>query len=123
MSIPGSTLSIIVFLFTIGVGYVILVWAYSSANKLEEWYKIDTFDKTLQTFLVGGLITIMSFLILKAPLNLLIDSNITEVFWENWIRTNLSGIIISEVSIGIITWILITELFVKPFSAVISYAR
>jgi len=123
VSIPVSALSIITFLFTIGVGYVILVWAYSSANKMEEWYKLDAFDKTMQTFLVGGLVSIMSFLILNAPLdNLILDSSTTIPLWENWFYTNLSGIIISESMISVVTWILIKALLVDPFSSIISYS-
>lgn len=90
---------------------------------MEEWYKLDAFDKTMQTFLVGGLVSIMSFLILNAPLdNLILDSSTTIPLWENWFYTNLSGIIISESMISVVTWILIKALLVDPFSSIISYS-
>lgn len=97
MDIPLSFPSVIVFIFTLGVGYLVLIWAYWIADRLNEWYALDAFDKTLQTLVIGGTVTFVSLVILGAPLSYLISGTpSSDTFWWNWFWTNLGAIIIVE---------------------------
>lgn len=97
MDIPLSFPSIITFVFTLGVGYLLLLWAYWGADRLNEWYALDAFDKTLQTLVIGGTVTFVSLVFLGAPLSYLISGTPnSDTFWWSWFYTNLGGIIIIE---------------------------
>lgn len=67
MDLPLPEFSLIFFVMTFGVGYVTLLWAYSGANRLYDWNGLDMFDKTLQTFTVGAVITLASMIALDVP--------------------------------------------------------
>jgi hypothetical protein len=97
LDIPLTLSAIIIFVFTLGVGYLLLLWAYSDSDRLDEWYTLDAFDKTVQTLIIGGTVTLFSLLIQGAPLAYLVSGTPnSDTFWWNWFYTNLGGIIIAE---------------------------
>jgi hypothetical protein len=97
LDIPLTLSSIIIFIFTLGVGYLLLLWAYSDSDRLDEWYALDAFDKTVQTLIIGGTVTFFSLLIQGAPLAYLTSGTPnSDTFWWNWFYMNLGGIIIAE---------------------------
>jgi hypothetical protein len=123
MDIPFSTLSLIAFIFTVGVGYIILLWAYSSVNRIREWYELNVFDKTMQTFFVGGIASFVSLMIMKAPLlQMISNTTMSSTVWMDWLAKNLGGLIISESVVIVVTLMLINEYLVKPFSEISNYS-
>jgi len=57
----GSEL--LLFMLTVVVGYVTLTIAYDYARRLDEWHELQAFDKAILTFLIGGFVTVVSFLL------------------------------------------------------------
>jgi hypothetical protein len=112
MDVPLTISSIIVFILTLGVGYVILFWAYLNAERLDEWYVLDSFDKTFQTLVIGGSVTLVSLIFLNAPWSYLpSETTISSSVWWNWFWNNLGAIAIVEATmIYIVTFILQTYL-------------
>ena len=57
----GSEL--LLFMLTVVVGYVVLTVAYDYSQRLDEWRELQAFDKAILTFLTGGFVTVVSFLL------------------------------------------------------------
>jgi len=95
LPIPSS--SIIVFILTFCVGYVTLLIAYSQTDRLSEWFSLDVFDKTIQTFIVGGLIAIISFVGLGAPvLSLMNETTGSYNLMLDWLSRNFGMMVLVE---------------------------
>jgi len=109
-----SSLALVIFVLTFGVGYVILIWVYSNANRLREWYELNVFDKTMMTFIVGGTVTFFSLLIMKAPFHYLLSGS-----WELWLQNNLGGLIIAESLVIMETALLVRTYLVEPMGRMV----
>lgn len=101
--LPVSTLSsLILFIFTIVTGYATLFLAHFWANDLKTWFGRKNFDKTIQCFVTGGFVTLISTPILRLPIwsDVLTD-------WNNWFLSLsptsylLEAILIVATSIGL----------------------
>ena len=122
MEIPLTTFSFIVFFLTVGVGYVILMWSYDSANRIKDWYNMDAFDKTMQTFVVGGFITFASFIVLRAPLSLLTTSNeVSTNQFVNWLWINSKGFLIVELIVILLVWIVAQDMLTLENNDIYDY--
>jgi phage-related holin len=51
------------FMLTVVVGYVTLAVAYDYVGRLNEWREFQAFDKAILTFLVGGVVTTISYML------------------------------------------------------------
>ena len=76
--------SLLLLVFTFGVGYVALFWAYRRAGRLHIWHKLSDFDKAMRTFIVGGIISWLVFLFSNAPL----DSTLPSRWWSWFIQSS-----------------------------------
>jgi hypothetical protein len=113
--------SIVSFIFTLGIGYLLLLSAYWGADRLSDWYSLDAFDKSLQTLVTGGTVTFVSLVILQAPLSYLVsETPSSDTFWWNWFSTNLAGIVFIETVVFSVVWSLLYELLSRE--AEIEYA-
>ena len=128
MELPDPTSSIIVFVLTFCVGYITLLIAYYRSGRLPEWLGLDVFDKTIVTFIIGGVITIFSFFALNAPVYTLIyavDITSTSIAFSelsSWFLRNFGVTVVFE-SILILLITLIITLFLERHSGVtIDYA-
>jgi len=103
LELPDPTSSIILFILKFCVGYVTILIAYYRANRLSEWLSLDVFDKTIITFIVGGVISVISFFGLNAPINEILfagDSESTKAAFAHlseWLSRNTGITIIIEV--------------------------
>jgi len=109
LDLPIPELSIVFFVLTFGVGYVVLIWAYSNAKRLHDWYDLDTFDKTLQTFVVGGVITCISLFGLNAPWSSLTNTVISTAVWWDWFWKNIGALLVVESLLVCVVQTLIQE--------------
>lgn len=123
MSLPDPTSSIILFVLTFCVGYITLLISYYRAERLPEWLSLDVFDKTIITFIVGGIITIISFFGLNAPVYSLFyatDATSTSAVFNQlsvWLSRNFGVTVLIE-SVLIVVIILIIELFLERHSEI-----
>jgi hypothetical protein len=118
MGLPSPASSIIIFVLTFCVGYVTLLFAHYESNKVSEWYDLDVFDKTIQTFIVGGFIAIISFIGLGAPvLSFLYETPESFTSMIDWLSKNLVMMIIVE-SLLMVTVGLVISLFLARESEI-----
>ena len=95
--------SIILFILTFCVGYITLLIAYSYADRLSEWFSLDVFDKTIQTFIVGGVIAVISFVGLGAPiLSLMNETTESYNLMLDWLSRNFGMMILVETLVIIV---------------------
>jgi hypothetical protein len=123
LDIPLSFSSIIVFVLTLGVGYIILLWAYSNAGRLQEWYDRDAFDKSLQTLVIGGTVTLASLIFLNAPLSTLISetSDLSTAWWL-WLWNNLGAMLVVESLLIYVVQFTIQSYLGRTIETVVEYA-
>jgi hypothetical protein len=123
LELPIPTSSIIAFVLTFCVGYVTLLLAYVNAGRLHVWFSLDVFDKTIQTFIIGGIISLTSFVVLSAPVNLLFyETAESYSVWVNWLYRNSGVIVIFELFLIGITALLIGRYLDRDSENDIEYA-
>jgi len=72
--------SLLVIVFTFGVGYIVTYFGYRFARKLHIWHKLVDFDKAMRTFIIGGSISWIVFVSSNAPIE---SSSVPE--WWHWL--------------------------------------
>lgn len=97
MSLPNPTSSIIAFVLTFCVGYVTLLTAYYQADRLPEFFGLDAFDKTIMTFIAGGIISVASLAFLNAPVISIFYETNTYSTLTSWLSRNFGIMVIIEV--------------------------
>lgn len=118
MELPDPTSSIIIFVFTFCVGYITILLAFYRARRLSEWITLDGFDKTIITFIVGGIITFSSFIALNAPVYSLlyaVDVTATSLALtqlSSWLSKNFGVTVVFEL-ILILLISLVIQLFLE----------
>ena len=98
MNLPVPSSSVIIFILTFCVGYMTLLCAYYLTDRLSEWFGLNVFDKTIQTFIIGGVIALISFIGLKADVLSLVNET-PESYTQlvDWLSKNFVGMFIVEV--------------------------
>lgn len=92
---------------TFGVGYTVLLWSYSGANRLHDWNSLDVFSKTLQTFAVGGIITFASLVLLNAPFDSFTND---PAFWDwFWHSRNIFPFALMEIAMFLLVYLVLRE--------------
>ena len=82
---------------------------------------VNVFDKTMQTFFVGGIASFVTLLIMRAPLfRLISDPSIAKELWMSWLADNIGGIMISESVVIVFTLMIINEYLVTPFAETVN---
>lgn len=97
--------SIIIFLFTEAIGYMILLGAYAWNKRLREWYKRDSFDKALQCFLVGGFVSSFVIFNFTPPLTSSVLAD-----WLTWLSSKWISIVIWEANLAVLMLFAMIEL-------------
>jgi SNF family Na+-dependent transporter len=96
---PSSAFELVLFVLTFVVGYSTLLIGYRNAGRLGEWYAVPAFDKTVQTFIVGGIISIFTIVILggqtvPVDLNSFVAENILRIILIDSLLAWLVGVAI-----------------------------
>lgn len=108
MELPIPAFSIIAFILTFCVGYITLLFSYFQSGRILEWYSIDMFDKTIQTFLVGGIISVISLFTLNAPVAYLFEESVEAYnVWAVWFSRNLGVMVLFELTLVLFVSVLI----------------
>lgn len=122
MDLPIPTSSIIVFVLTFCVGYVTLLIAHYQSDRLSEWFGLDVFDKTIQTFIVGGIIAIISFVALGAPVSLLMNETPESYsILSNWLSRNFGVMVLLEIALIMLVALLISMYLDRNSEVTIDY--
>lgn len=118
MELPDPTSSIIVFVLTFCVGYITILIAYYRVGRLSEWLALDVFDKTIVTFIVGGIVTTVSLASLNAPASTLFfttDTTSTATVFNQlslWLSDNFGIMVAMELTL-ITAIILLIDIFLR----------